>query len=150
MTKAFALLSLLAVGGAASAATNQADDQIKMLGDQAKKACASDIKKYCSKLTPGGGRILTCLSNNVDKISGQCNQAAGELTAAVQSRVETLVSQFHGACGKDLAKYCGRVPAGQGRLLSCLSGREDDLDKTCKDFLNTASNQVDELMTVQK
>ena len=32
-------------------------------------SCGEDIKKYCSAVTPGGGRLLYCMQAHEDKIS---------------------------------------------------------------------------------
>jgi hypothetical protein len=39
------------------------------------KACKSDLRAYCSKVSPGEGRLKACLDKNGDKVSDQCKQA---------------------------------------------------------------------------
>jgi len=35
-------------------------------------ACGADVKKFCASVKSGGGRILSCLAENKDKISADC------------------------------------------------------------------------------
>jgi hypothetical protein len=45
--------------------------------DALRAACADDAQKLCSGVQPGGGRILACLKQHEDSLSGKCKQAAG-------------------------------------------------------------------------
>jgi hypothetical protein len=38
-------------------------------------ACAADIRRLCSGVTPGGGRIIACLKQNQDQVSDSCKRA---------------------------------------------------------------------------
>ena len=60
------LLALLAIGPAslASAQTDIAKAVQEKLAAEAAKldnSCADDIKKYCSDVTPGEGRMIYCM-----------------------------------------------------------------------------------------
>jgi cysteine rich repeat protein len=35
-------------------------------------ACAPDVRRYCPNVLPGGGRILSCLGGNKDRLSHRC------------------------------------------------------------------------------
>lgn len=37
-----------------------------------KSACAFDVVNYCRDVKPGYGRVKTCLMNNLDKLSNDC------------------------------------------------------------------------------
>lgn len=39
-----------------------------------RNACMSDYQKYCKGVTPGGGRIIACLSKESDKLSPACKK----------------------------------------------------------------------------
>jgi len=50
-------------------------EQIAAARERAKQrraACEPDVKKYCSDMRPGGGRIHTCLRSNRDRLSDAC------------------------------------------------------------------------------
>jgi len=35
-------------------------------------ACAPDVRRYCPNVLPGGGRILSCLAGNKDRLTYPC------------------------------------------------------------------------------
>jgi hypothetical protein len=35
-------------------------------------ACEPDVRRYCPNVLPGGGRILSCLAGNKDRLTYQC------------------------------------------------------------------------------
>jgi cysteine rich repeat protein len=37
--------------------------------------CRDDLKKFCSDIKPGEGRLLQCIDKNAAKVSGRCKQA---------------------------------------------------------------------------
>jgi hypothetical protein len=41
-------------------------------------ACDADIQKLCPGVQPGGGRILACLKEHKDDVSGGCKQAVAK------------------------------------------------------------------------
>src|SRR6187431_584678 len=42
-------------------------------------ACGEDIKKYCSAVTPGSGRLLYCIQAHEDKITDGCGSVLDEV-----------------------------------------------------------------------
>ena len=49
------------------------------LGPKIVEACGADIKQYCSDVERGGGRILRCLRDNRNKLSGSCKSTLAEI-----------------------------------------------------------------------
>jgi hypothetical protein len=121
-------------------------NDLKELSERASDACEDDIEKLCHDVMPGEGRIAACLESKKDKVSEACTNAVVDVSTEVKARYEKLAAQFNKSCSSDIAKYCGRVPAGQGRVLSCLSGRQQDLSKTCHGFLDQASDKIDKML----
>ncbi len=39
-----------------------------------RNACMGDYEKYCKSVTPGGGRIIACLSKSNDKLTAECRK----------------------------------------------------------------------------
>ena len=37
--------------------------------------CRDDLKKFCSDIKPGEGRLMQCIDKNDAKVSGRCKQA---------------------------------------------------------------------------
>ncbi|WP_325174827.1 cysteine rich repeat-containing protein [Bradyrhizobium sp.] len=40
-----------------------------------REACKADFKKFCSGVSPGGGRIVECLNKQHDSLSEACKTA---------------------------------------------------------------------------
>ena len=40
-----------------------------------REACRADYAKYCSGVTPGGGRIAACLNKQHDQLGEACRKA---------------------------------------------------------------------------
>ena len=38
-------------------------------------ACQPDARRYCPEVLPGGGRILSCLAGNRDRLTYECRDA---------------------------------------------------------------------------
>jgi hypothetical protein len=69
------------------------------------KGCEKELNSYCSKVTPGEGRISACLYAHGDKISGQCEYALYD--AAVQlERFVAALTYVTNECEDDLKQYC--------------------------------------------
>jgi Cysteine rich repeat len=45
-----------------------------------REACKADYAKYCSGVTPGGGRIAACLEKQHDQLSEACQKALNART----------------------------------------------------------------------
>jgi hypothetical protein len=43
-----------------------------------RSACMGDFGKYCKGTTPGGGRIIACLSKSSDKLTPACRKVLAE------------------------------------------------------------------------
>lgn len=41
---------------------------------EARQACKADYSRFCSGISPGGGRIRKCLNDNFDALSAACKQ----------------------------------------------------------------------------
>ena len=86
------LLVILSLGSA-SAQTDIAKAIQERLTAQIAKlenSCADEIKKYCSTVTPGEGRLLYCMQAHEDKISAKCAYELGETAARFQTSADNL------------------------------------------------------------
>jgi len=112
---------------------------IETLVKSVAKGCEKELKTYCSKVTPGEGRILACLYAHGDKISGRCEYALYDAAAQLERFVAAL-SYVVNECEDDLDKYCASVETGEGRLAECLLVKnKDKISKRC----NQAMKDVD-------
>jgi Cysteine rich repeat len=132
-------LFLLAVFPAASvsAQTDLAKAIQEKLASEAAKleqSCAGDIKKYCSDVTPGGGRILYCMHAHEDKISTECGFDLEEAATDVQLSAD-LLKEAIGACKAEISGVCGKIQPGQGRIAACLFANKSTASKDCGEVL---------------
>jgi Cysteine rich repeat len=80
----FATLVVAAV--ALSGGISRAQDAPEITGRGAvRAACADDFKRLCSDVTPGGGRIRTCMRDHKDELSPGC---AAAMKAAADARAK--------------------------------------------------------------
>jgi hypothetical protein len=52
---------------------SQATSAQELTAEQ-RSACMADFEKYCKSVTPGGGRIIACLSKQSDKLAPACKK----------------------------------------------------------------------------
>ncbi len=56
--------------------------EILIDGLKVARDCAADIRKHCSGIEPGEGRIRACIKEKFAELSTDCKDALGELIAA--------------------------------------------------------------------
>ncbi len=94
-------------------------------------ACESDIENYCSKVTPGNGRLLHCMAAHEDKISGQCVYAFYQ-AASLLEQLSVAINYVAHECSTEIETLCSDVVAGEGRMLACFDKHEEELGDACK------------------
>jgi hypothetical protein len=67
MTKIFLAVVTFAAGFSSAASAQN-------LTPAQRTACKADYEKYCSGVTPGGGRIIVCLNKQRDALSDACKK----------------------------------------------------------------------------
>jgi hypothetical protein len=102
--------------------------------------CEKELKSYCQGVTPGEGRILSCLYAYGDKLSGQCEFALYDAAAQLERFVAAL-SYVANECDEDIDKYCANVEMGEGRILSCLEAQGSKIQKRCTTALKDVGLQ---------
>ena len=100
------------------------------LVDNVIKACETDIKTYCSQVTPGHGRMLHCMAAHEDKISGSCEYALYR-AATILEQLTAAIAYVASECAADIRTYCSDVAMGEGRILNCLEEHEDAVSDAC-------------------
>ena len=98
--------------------------------EEALKGCSMEIKTYCSSVTPGGGRLVSCAKAHEDKLSSECIYAINRARYWVQFLLRT-VSYVATQCTADTLKYCPDVKLGEERVLNCLTANKAKLNKYC-------------------
>ncbi len=98
--------------------------------EEALMGCSKEIKAYCSSVTPGGGRLVSCAKAHEDKLSSECIYSLNRAGYWLETLARTLtyvVSQ----CVADALKFCPDVELGEERVLNCLSANKASLNKYC-------------------
>ncbi len=101
---------------------------LRVLGD-----CAEDRANYCAGVPHGGGRIVLCLADNLDRLSESCLPHIVKVDAM---RVAWEV------CRPDVLRYCSQVVPGRGRVVSCLAGNIDRLSPQCRTAMRDARSAL--------
>ena len=130
------MLAILSVGSASAQTDITKAIQEKLAAEAAKleNSCADDIKKYCSDVTPGEGRMLYCMHAHEDKISPKCAYDLEEAAADVQLSADNLKEAIT-ACKAEIGGVCGKTQPGQGRIAACLFANKSTASKACGDVL---------------
>jgi hypothetical protein len=113
---------------------------------QLKSACGADMKKLCSDVTPGEGRIVSCMNSKEDKLSPSCATAWGNTKARISRKIDQADVAFRRDCGSDVQKFCSNVPSGKGRILSCLDEHQDGLSNSCKGMHAKIDKKLDDML----
>ncbi len=101
------------------------------------EGCAKEFDTYCKDVTPGESRLLACLYAYQDKLSPGCEYSLYDAAAQLEHAL-TVLTYVANECRDDLKAYCSAVPAGQGRLLTCLDRQQAKLTKRCDQALKDA------------
>jgi hypothetical protein len=128
------VLMVLALSAAGIATGVHAQGSMEKKVDKAYKEgpCSNDLKKYCARVKPGEGRVAKCMADNFRKLEPACQ-------GKVQAALDKLGSMAK-ACKADTEKFCKGIRPGEGRVLSCLKGRESDLSPGCAAEFKRASS----------
>lgn len=95
------------------------------------KSCETELRSYCSQVTPGDGRLLHCMAAHEDKISGRCQYAFYQ-AATILEQMATAIAYVASQCETDIETHCSDVAMGEGRILVCLEENEAEVSDVCK------------------
>lgn len=104
------------------------------LVETVKNGCKTELESYCAKVTPGKGRVLSCLYAYEDKLSGRCEYALYDAAAQLE-RVVAALTYVANECDADIEKHCVKVQAGEGRIASCLKENSSKISKRCSEAM---------------
>ena len=98
--------------------------------EEALMGCSKEINAYCSSVTPGGGRLVSCARAHEDKLSSECIYSLNRAGFWLESLARTL-TYVASQCASDTLKFCPDVQLGEERVLNCLSENKASLNKFC-------------------
>jgi len=126
------LVVVLATGTAYAQSNITTAVQAKLAAGVTKlqSSCGDEIKNFCSTVTPGEGREVLCIEAHEDKLSAKC---VFDLHAAAKNLKLSgdVFKEATTACNGDVAKICGKTPAGQGRIVQCLMTNKASVSQAC-------------------
>ena len=102
------------------------------------KGCSKEINAYCSSVTPGGGRLVSCAKAHEDKLSDECIYSLNRAGYWLETLARTL-SYVVSQCAADAVKFCPDVELGEQRVLNCLNSNKANLNKFCSLALSDIS-----------
>ena len=99
------------------------------------RMCKTEIKTYCSDVTPGEGRILACFYAHGDKLSPQCEYALFDAAARLE-RAIGAITYVANECEDEIEQYCAAIQPGGGHIAECLVRNESNLGTPCSHALS--------------
>ena len=132
--------------GQVSVACKARIDAAKADLDSAADACADDTQTVCGDVEPGQGRVLKCLIDRKDQLSGDCRAKLARAGAKVEAGMDEAKGRVEGAkmtlreklehakevCTSDSERLCADVAPGGGRVIQCLKQKEPELGDACR------------------
>jgi PRC-barrel domain/Cysteine rich repeat len=87
----------------------------------------------------------------VSKAAGMCAWAIAAIglpstvvaQASLRDRVQAAVDAVESTCTADIARFCGTVTRGEGRVLLCLQAFDDQLSRRCQFGLYRAARNLE-------
>jgi hypothetical protein len=131
---------------AGRAADSDAKTNLTQEVSKLKTDCKGDVERFCKSITPGQGRVFSCLDSHEDQLSPICRSSYMSAKARVSERLDQEELAFRDSCGGDISRFCSKVPSGRGRLLDCLDKNKSDLSPACQDFQKTISDRLSSLI----
>lgn len=92
------------------------------------RPCAEDMKKYCSSVSPGGGRLLQCYEQQKKNMSAEC-------VAWAESLKKNAV-EVKAACKAETDMSCNSEKGDPFAMLNCIQANYTRLSQKCIDKLN--------------
>jgi PRC-barrel domain len=84
---------------------SQLKDRLAAGMERVRRACADDFEELCGSITPGEGRIASCVRDNADELSVRCRATL----ARVASNIRRTVATIAGECQSGLRAQCGNA-----------------------------------------
>jgi hypothetical protein len=106
------------------------------LAAQVQGSCDVELARHCADVTPGEGRLLSCLYAHGDTLSGRCELALYDAAARL-GRAIGAITYVASECRAELETRCGQVVVGEGRVARCLKDHAGELSPRCHQALTS-------------
>jgi hypothetical protein len=96
--------------------------------------CAETVTKFCKDVTPGGGRIMKCLTDHRDDQSMACRDW-------LQDQNKSL-KELSTSCTEEIARLCSFDHTDDIRIYRCLEENYVALKSDCRDKLREIKDRL--------
>jgi len=118
------------VSSLAYASGSPAEKEVEAALERFAEGCQQELTTYCKDVTPGEGRVLSCLYAFGDKLTTRCERSLFDSIGQLNRTVANM-SYAVQECDDDLMANCSEKEVGEGRLLDCLKKNETKVSKKC-------------------
>lgn len=105
-------------------------DRLSSAVQRIEAACGEEIERFCSDVTPGGGRMASCMDAYSDQLSHSCQSA---LRRSV-NRVQQAVANIADSCMSAVQQQCGNAD----NVKQCLQQKNASLPQSCQTIVAVA------------
>jgi hypothetical protein len=102
-------------------------DRLSQAIQRLEGACGEDIEQFCSDVTPGGGRLASCMDAYSDQLSRSCSFALSRAADRIQQAVES----FADTCMSAVQQQCGNAD----NVRQCLQQKNASLPHSCQTII---------------
>lgn len=95
------------------------------------EACEKQIEDLCSGVTPGNGRIISCLYAHEDHLDEACANTISDI-GDILDHVFATIRDAMAICATDIEKQCPNTEFGGGRIMSCLQENAASISPECR------------------
>jgi Cysteine rich repeat len=106
---------------------SQLQSRIAAGAERVQAACREEVQNFCSKVTPGEGRLMLCMQAHEDKLSNQCEVAMLEASRNAQQAMRR-VERVAEACWTDIQNHCVGAPS----VAQCMNEKRSVLSARCQ------------------
>lgn len=96
--------------------------------------CAETVTKFCQDVTPGGGRIMKCLTDHHDDQSMACRDW-------LQDQNKSL-KDLNTSCAEEITRLCNFDASDSVRVYRCLEDNYIALKSDCREKLREIKDRL--------
>ena len=105
------------------------------------EACERPIEAFCSEVTPGDGRIISCLYAHEDQLDETCANTISDV-GDILDHVFATIRGAMTTCAMDIEKQCKGVEFGGGRIMTCLQENSASITPECRAAVDRFSTEL--------